>query len=62
MSEVSSTGGGVFTTVSNNFLSKHLEDIESYLAEMLWIKISIVGSKDLYACDVESVTPGNFLK
>ena len=46
---ISSTGGGVFVTVSDRFPSERLGDFESDTAEMLWIKISTVGFKDLYA-------------
>ena len=49
---ISSTRGGVFTAVSDELLLQRLEDMESELAEMLWIKIRVVGSKDLYVCSL----------
>ena len=45
----SSAGGGVFAAVSEEFLSERQEELEMD-CEMLWIKISVVGSKDLYVC------------
>ena len=44
-----STGGGVFTAVSNEFLSTRQSELETE-SEMTWVKLSVKGSKDLYIC------------
>ena len=42
-------GGGVFIAVLNNLISSEVTELEPK-AEEIWVKISVAGSKDLYAC------------
>ena len=43
--------GGVFTAVHNTLISSRQEHLETP-GEMTWVKISLVGTKDLYVCSV----------
>ena len=42
-------GSGVFTAVSDHLLSSRQEQLKTS-CEMMWTKINVVGSRDLYVC------------